>query len=561
MSKRIVLCSDGTGNAGGKGRGTNVWRVFLGVDQRGHEIVNPATGKPPTQQLAFYDDGVGTSTSRISAVLGLAFGVGLSRNIRQLYTSLVRNYEDGDELYLFGFSRGAFTIRSLAGMIDAVGVLPASGHDLEASVKDAYRAYRHQLGASPETFREKWEKKHQQKVHRPKIHFLGVWDTVSAIGVPFSGFRKVVYALARSVRRPHAAGLNPSLVHVRHAAAIDEARHSFKLELFDEHGLVRDPGTGELQPRNGWNLESLEQVWFAGVHSNVGGGYPKKGMERVALAWMMSEAGGVGLRYNEGAHEAASQGANVNSKLYDSRRGLAVYYRYRSRNVQRICDHAGAAVKVHRTALDRIARSTEGYAPINLPTRFELVGGRSPSQAEEPGDDRTKLLQSADNTGRKSWRTVSLLRELLYYPFLALSVLLLAVLLSLSAVENGTFSGEGVSPRLERVAVSLVDRAEALARPLDRLLGSAGTMAQERLAMAAQVAVPLAKHVVPDFLVEPIDGLIARPGLLGLFVIAGLLLFEARRRLINRAKALGEARWRPATAGSPPAPPSPRPPG
>lgn len=115
----LVLCSDGTGNSGGKARGTNVWRFFNAVDRHGAA----EDDGQPLEQRTLYDDGVGTDTLRLARALGGAFGWGLSRNLRQLYTFLVMNYEKGDQVFLFGFSRGAFTVRSLAGMICRCGLL------------------------------------------------------------------------------------------------------------------------------------------------------------------------------------------------------------------------------------------------------------------------------------------------------------------------------------------------------------------------------------------------------------------------------------------------------
>ena len=117
MPKNIVVCSDGTGNSGGKKYGTNVWRIFNAVDRHRDDV----------EQITFHDDGVGTDKLRWLRVLGGAFGLGLTQNLRQLYTFIVTNYEPGDRLYLFGFSRGAFTIRSLAGMICRCGLLEREG--------------------------------------------------------------------------------------------------------------------------------------------------------------------------------------------------------------------------------------------------------------------------------------------------------------------------------------------------------------------------------------------------------------------------------------------------
>ena len=111
--KNIVICSDGTGNRGGKTHGTNVWRIFNAVD-RYH---------PDIKQITYYDDGVGTDDILWLRLLGGAFGYGISRNIRQAYGFLAMNYEEGDRVFLFGFSRGAFTVRSLAGMICRCGLL------------------------------------------------------------------------------------------------------------------------------------------------------------------------------------------------------------------------------------------------------------------------------------------------------------------------------------------------------------------------------------------------------------------------------------------------------
>jgi uncharacterized protein (DUF2235 family) len=134
MPRNIILCSDGTGNTAIKGRGTNVFKLYEALDL------------DPEKQVAFYDDGVGTERLRPLAALGGAFGFGLSRNVRQVYTALARVYEPGDRIFLFGFSRGAFTVRTLAGFIAACGIVDRarrrSDDGLEAAVKEAYSAYR-----------------------------------------------------------------------------------------------------------------------------------------------------------------------------------------------------------------------------------------------------------------------------------------------------------------------------------------------------------------------------------------------------------------------------------
>ncbi len=537
--KNIVLCSDGTGNAGGKGRGTNVWRVFLAVDRHGHQQVDEH-GKRECEQLAFYDDGVGTATTRWAALAGKAFGVGLSRNVRELYTTLVRTYESGDQLYLFGFSRGAFTIRSLAGMIHDIGVLPRAG-DLEGSVLAAYRAYRRQVGRSPEAFRAKWQKEHDLEIHRPRIKFLGVWDTVGAVGVPFSGLkRKVVYPIASVVRAQHRHDLNSSLVHVRHALAIDECRMSFELEMFNER-LIRSfkdsaaraaAESGEPAPKC---LESVEQVWFAGVHSNVGGGMPKKGLERVSLHWMMCEAAAKGLRFDREAARQLLQGANVHSKLYDSRSGLSTYYRFRARDVESLCAQGGTDAKIHGTVLNRIERSTDGYAPINLPATFKVVDPLTGAVMDCAAADRNV----EHNITRA--RRVNRWRELLYYPFLILSVVVALTLFSQQALrEEKLQDGRLEAGKLRAGAEWLVDRAAALSESLDPYLG----WTEPAFVWVGK----LGQVLLPDLVAGPLGGLAELASLATIVLIIGWLMLVARRKLLDRSQTLGAERWRPAAS-------------
>src|SRR3984893_4171630 len=137
MPKNIIICSDGTGNTAIKNRGTNVFKMFEAIDLNGHRT-NPALDP----QVVFYDDGVGTETFLPLKLLGGAFGFGLAKNVRNLYMDLVRGYDPGDatppadRIYLFGFSRGAFTVRTLAGLISKCGILDR--HQLRST--DALRS-------------------------------------------------------------------------------------------------------------------------------------------------------------------------------------------------------------------------------------------------------------------------------------------------------------------------------------------------------------------------------------------------------------------------------------
>ena len=180
MPKNIVLLSDGTGNSSAKLFTTNVWRLYQALD-----LGDPAS------QVAFYGNGVGTSSFKPLAILGGIFGFGLKRNVIALYSFLCRNYHDGDRIFGFGFSRGAFTIRIVAGLVAREGLVP---YGSEAQLaRDARAAYRH--------FRQKFNTNFQIEVplrwirnlfyprpvppqYRPRIHFVGLWDTVEAYGGP-----------------------------------------------------------------------------------------------------------------------------------------------------------------------------------------------------------------------------------------------------------------------------------------------------------------------------------------------------------------------------------------
>jgi uncharacterized protein (DUF2235 family) len=245
--KRIILCADGTWNvrdqvdaASGKRHPTNVTKIARGV------LPRAASG---IDQIAYYHEGVGTAAG-LDHYTGGALGEGIEGNIRELYRFLVYNYEPGDEVFFFGFSRGAFTVRTLAGFMNKFGLLQ-KGDDY--CVPDLYACYESGQGSGTDA----WTKAFQN-VRNPRpcppIKFIGVWDTVGALGAP--GF--LGQYLNNDKYKYHDVELNPNIQNAYHALAIDERRSPFTPNLWS-----RPPGwTGTLQ-----------QAWFAGVHCNVGGGY------------------------------------------------------------------------------------------------------------------------------------------------------------------------------------------------------------------------------------------------------------------------------------------------
>ena len=264
--KRIVICADGTWNERdqvnketGRRRPTNVTKVARAVRPRARNGVD---------QIVFYHDGIGTR-GPLDRVTGGAFGSGMENNIRVLYRFIVYNFEPGDELYLFGFSRGAFTVRSLAGFMHKVGLIEK---DDDYYVPEIYGCYERNLGpGTPE-----WTKAfHNVKGTRPcpPIRFIGVWDTVGALGAP--GLLGQIFN--KDKYKYHDVGLNPAIEHAYHALAIDERRKPFAPDIWTRPA--------------GWQGQ-LEQAWFPGVHSNVGGGYAPDGLANEALQWIVEKAEG-----------------------------------------------------------------------------------------------------------------------------------------------------------------------------------------------------------------------------------------------------------------------------
>jgi uncharacterized protein (DUF2235 family) len=361
MSKNIIICSDGTGNTSIKGRGTNVFKLFEAVDVNGHR-----TDVMLTPQVAFYDDGVGTSDWKLLKILGGAFGIGLSRNVRQLYKELVRVYDGGaepDQIYVFGFSRGAFTVRTLAGFINNQGILARQANDtpeaLDHRIKEAYKAYRRCY--RPALWRMwPWRRlfpavPRPTSEGKPRIRFIGVWDTVDAVGLPFHVadiWNKLVYQFKFENR-----DLGQNVEQACHALAIDDERAAFSPVLWN-------------QPAS---ETRIEQVWFPGSHSNVGGGYPKQGMSLVSLDWMMEKASHAGLRFLQSDRQFCRDHLNGDDKLYDPRAGVGVFYRWKPRDITELSRKAQIERPVvHISALERVAHGTEDYVPGNIPDTLDI---------------------------------------------------------------------------------------------------------------------------------------------------------------------------------------------
>lgn len=283
--KKIVVCFDGTWNKPKRGeKATSVARLYrsiLGDDKRGIAGGTPAQ-EPQVPTVKWYDLGVGTGWNE--RVRGGVFGYGLSYNIREGYKFLVDSYEDGDELYLFGFSRGAYTARSLAGLVRNIGLLqkqhaPEEDPDDNELITKGYAIYRDRY-ESPDSEAATGFKAAYcwQNV---KIKFLGVWDTVGALGLPF-GILKILNESRYSF---HDTKLSGIIENAFQAVAVDEHRKDYAPTLWDS------------PPKPG---QHMEQVWFIGAHSDVGGGSSKLEYSDIALSWMQEKAklDGQGLEFD-----------------------------------------------------------------------------------------------------------------------------------------------------------------------------------------------------------------------------------------------------------------------
>ncbi len=304
MPKNIVVLSDGTGQDGGKGHDSNIYKLYRMLEDR------------TEQQIVFYDQGLGTDKRKVS---GNAFGVGFSENIVNCYRFIFENYNAGDKIFLFGFSRGAATVRSLASFIHYFGILPKARNGL---IKQAYKMYRN--GFKPkteddETILEEDTRKIVQRLAdrgiqfvndksyqiyttlrnnlndnanqfttaHPnmwvKVEFLGVWDTVPALGfVPLAGFNMTLNRLPWWRHSFHDFALHRSVKNAYQALSIDDDREWFLPTIWNQYGDA--------------NKQIIKQVWFSGSHSDVGGGYPQAGLSDIALEWMVQHALSHGIR-------------------------------------------------------------------------------------------------------------------------------------------------------------------------------------------------------------------------------------------------------------------------
>jgi len=349
-----------------------------------------------------------------------ATGIGVPSNVRKLYRFLCWNWQPGDEIHIFGFSRGAFTARTLAGLIGSQGLVPAkigddpvSHGEMQRNAMAAWRAYRRETvpwhKSLPTIWIARWIRDfvlllwHFVLRHRPyskvreamhrrdkvDITFLGLFDTVEAFGVPLEELRVAIDWAIWPISFRNRVVSN-QVKCVRHALALDDERTSF-------HPIRFDQSTEKDNAR-------IKEVWFAGVHSDVGGGYPDASLAYVPLAWMARQT--KGLRFQPGSVERFIANQSAIGPMHDSRGGAAVLYRYDPRVIGETKADGGAPV-AHLAVVERMLHGCDNYAPIPLPASAKvwlpsLIG------------DGTELPLTDDNAGavmKSAYETVAATRE------------------------------------------------------------------------------------------------------------------------------------------------------
>ncbi len=509
--RNIILFADGTGNSSRSAAKSNVWRLYEAVD----------AGPPPAGdpiQLVHYIDGVGTNSFRWLAYIGQAFGFGLQRKVMALYEFLCRHYEPGDHIYVFGFSRGAFTARVLVDLIASCGIVdrlkPAphrpdltmeQERGFRLGIHEAYRTYRHKYWRkasphlnlinavwerlivtarklwrdkepfhSPDSFMKKFAHEPVDNEGRKALRCIGVFDTVDAYGMPV---REIAVLIDRLIY-PYQfrdQRLSPVIHRALQTLSLDDKRKTFHPLLWDERlpgaaatrqrpmqqmgnavakairpGGDRGAGHNELEQRVGRSYEGLEtksfaanvdprirQVWFAGMHADIGGGYPEYGLAMVTADWMAKEvlaganADGVKIKFKPDRLAEFENSRQATAHLHDSRAGMAAYFRYGPRDVDTLCGkvYPNPQVvvelpKVHRSVFARVRDEKVGYAPVGLPKKYEITkwqGACESAQGEAQADATARMDIQARTWNHIFWRVVTYYGML--FPTLVLLVL------------------------------------------------------------------------------------------------------------------------------------------
>lgn len=334
----IVICADGTWNRPEedieKDFPTNVLKLARSI--------KPGSGD--SKQHVFYDWGLGSYHNKVGAG---ATGQGIHKNILDGYRYIVQNYAANDKIYLFGFSRGAYTVRALCGLINNCGILKRADANL---INAAWGIYK-----SPSSKNKPWGDAAKQfktnHCHQSKkIHFVGAWDTVGALGIPFS-----LMGMFDSKDEFYDTNMGSNITYARHALAIDEEREDFEPTIW--------------QPKPGVDLK---QVWFAGAHADIGGSYEPDKTSGIStsdtpLAWILNEAKAAGLKVEPHIKDDLTDGSK--GKVHKSRNHV---YRFK-KPLRRPLIIEGVPTKIHPSVKARYVADIS-YRPKQLKQLVEQNG-------------------------------------------------------------------------------------------------------------------------------------------------------------------------------------------
>lgn len=328
--KRIVICSDGTWNRPETGKKkeypTNVLKFARGI---------APFGKDKAKQVVFYDWGIG---SYHDSAFGGSFGKGLEKNVMDAYRFLVHNYEKGDQIFLFGFSRGAYTVRSLCGMMNNCSLLKSqNGHMVEA----AFQLYKSKRYTPSSDYSVKWRKEHAV-VDFVKIAFVGVWDTVGSMGLP-----KTFFGLTKDKHLFYDNSMGSNIAVARHALSLDEKRNDFEPTIWNPRPEV-----------------DLKQVWFAGCHSDIGGSYPPDKddsyLSDISMMWMIGETEKNGLAF-ENYIKVPKTKLNPNSKSHNEYKRM---FKLLGKYERVIPNPKEIPTLIHSSVVDRYKKTKYASKPI-----------------------------------------------------------------------------------------------------------------------------------------------------------------------------------------------------
>ncbi|HMM87831.1 T6SS phospholipase effector Tle1-like catalytic domain-containing protein [Bradyrhizobium sp.] len=430
--RNIIICCDGTGNEISQNI-SNVLKLYRCLRK---------TEKTQPRQFVYYDPGVGTLArpdpwhrlkQDFNAILGLATGYGLDDNVLAAYSFLVHHYQAGDAIYLFGFSRGAYTVRVLAGLIHKVGLispeqvnLAGSGliaykqfssdeaPKLRAKIRSAVDVAADEAALPQSAFDNAAQFARITSTRWPTIRFVGVWDTVASVIVPradrfyWPSLEELAFTL-----------VNPSVEIFRQAISMDERRCMFRLKKWDDPQTYKPVRFNDVKD----TPQDIKQVWFAGVHADIGGGYPEKqsGLSKYPLLWMIEQAMLSGLKVNQATVNQLAWGIqrkgspfsyvapDIRGDLHTSLKGAwwLLEYLPKSANYREWParqTHFGYYIPdaeprfipdgavIHESVLQRM-EALPSYRPVNLPKQFEKSPMPVPpahASADDPEDAATE---------------------------------------------------------------------------------------------------------------------------------------------------------------------------